>query len=249
MTVFWVGRYKRPIAERLARAAQAIAYNQTMEYSGPVATSAVVSAVVSPGDTVVVQFAGAGAAGVELRSGGGFSVCSVKHAAQCYKWSNDVNFFNVTARTGGTANEVLLAIPDAVLVLGGVGVVRYEWASLPCNWPALRMCGVYSKEAGLPAPPFMLPVGSLAVVLQPPSCLGHTALQQNPTAAAKGVVPPVAKGFAPAGAVPVQQRFTHPGAFLGATQLAHMRAQVNITGSPFHNALVKLEKWTWRNGQ
>lgn len=165
-------RYKRPIAERLALSARAVAYNESVYYTGPVAAAA----STSPDGTVTVTFDSASPAGLELRGAGGFSVCSMKNAALCYEWSNDVLFVNTTAKISSSPqnNEVVLTLSSddqkKMASLGGVGLVRYEWASLPCNWPALEDCAIYSKEGGLPAPPFMIGVGANSPI-SPPPCI------------------------------------------------------------------------------
>ena len=75
--------------------------------------------------TVTLEFVNVGPDGVTLKSGlNGFSVCGNKNAAQCYKYSNDIDFFNTTASKGEKSNEIILHIPAGVADVGGVGIVR-----------------------------------------------------------------------------------------------------------------------------
>ena len=119
-----------------------------LDLEGPVASSAEIAA---DGKSVVVTFNSVGGGGIDLRSEHGFSLCPAVHAwsaAECYKWGNSANFVNSTSVLGSAPNQVLLAIPPEVANNGGPAVVMYEWDPLPCNWPTLEGCGVYSKEAG-----------------------------------------------------------------------------------------------------
>jgi hypothetical protein len=165
-------RYKRPIAERLALSARGVAYSESVYFSGPVAAEVSTS---STDGTAIVTFNSSGVGGVDLRGPGGFSVCAVKNVALCYEWANDALFVDATATIGTSPlnNEVVLTLSPAdrqkIASLGGVGLVRYEWAALPCNWPTLEDCAIYSIEGGLPAPPFMLAVSGAAA--QPPPCI------------------------------------------------------------------------------
>ena len=123
-------------------------YSIKRELEGPVASSAEIAA---DGKSVVVTFDSVGEGGIDLRSEHGFSLCPAVHAwsaAECYKWGNGANFVNSTSTLGSAPNQVLLAIPSEVATNGGPVVVMYEWNALPCNWPSLEGCGVYSKEAG-----------------------------------------------------------------------------------------------------
>jgi hypothetical protein len=165
-------RYKRPIAERLALSARGVAYSESVYFSGPVAAEVSTS---STDGTAIVTFNSSGVGGVDLRGPGGFSVCAVKNVALCYEWANDALFVDATATIGTSPlnNEVVLTLSPAdrqkIASLGGVGLVRYAWAALPCNWPTLEDCAIYSIEGGLPAPPFMLAVSGAAA--QPPPCI------------------------------------------------------------------------------
>lgn len=255
-------RYKRPIAARLARSAAAVAYQESGVYfTGPVASTATAS---PDGTSVVVTFANPGAGGIDLRGPGGFSVCPVAKAALCWEWANDGLFHNATATIGAAPNEVVLSVPAGA---GPVGLVRYEWNALPCRWPALESCAVYSKEGGLPAPPFMIGVGATPG-LQPPPCLGP------PAPAARAVVLPSA-GEPPQPPQPHPshpprpphpprdalsgphrtpsdrsgRKFVHPGVLVGPKQLKFVREQVGVANSTFNLTLAKLQKYTWLNAR
>eukprot|EP01079_Euglenida_sp_SAG-EU17-18_P007446 gene7446-6979_t len=43
------------------------------------------------------------------------------------------------------------------------------------------------------------------------------------------------------------RKFVHPGVFLGSDQIAYMRQQAAIAGSPFNVTLGKALRWTWMN--
>lgn len=233
-------RYKRPICARLALAAEAVAYNETsVYYTGPVAAAAAPS---DDGKTLVVTFNSSGAGGILLRDGGGFSVCSVKHAALCWEWANDEYFANATATLGTEDNQIELAIPPDFE--GPVGVVRYEWKSLPCNWPALESCPVYSKENNLPAPPFMLGVGPSGP--QPPPCL-DTAFIPPQSTDDSSLLPSGGTDDSPPTAP--RSAFKHPGVFVNADQIAFIRKQVKIAGTPFNTTAEKVIKDTWLNSR
>eukprot|EP00040_Diaphanoeca_grandis_P022019 m.117790 g.117790 ORF g.117790 m.117790 type:complete len:536 (-) comp28606_c0_seq3:337-1944(-) len=149
-------RYKKPIAARLTLAARAVAYNENnVDYRGPVASSAITSA---DNKTITITFDYVnGTTGLALKHTTGFKVCSNKEAALCYRWANDEYFFNVTAKIGTNPNEIILSVPPGVEMAGGPRVIKYEFLALPCNWPTLEDCPVYSN--GLPSPPFMLYIG------------------------------------------------------------------------------------------
>jgi hypothetical protein len=274
-------RYKRPIAARLARSARAVAYNESgVYYTGPVAD---VATLATDGKSVTLKFKSVGAGGLNLRWPGGFSVCAVKQADQCFKWSNNANFYNVTAAMGSSLDELLLSLPPAaaakVAALGGVGIVRYEWNALPCRWPALESCAVYSREeVMLPAPPFMIGVGENSSQ-QPPPCIGDAAFSESRhdvLSTARAALSPLPEsgdadtpesGDADMPASPpppafnrfnsaledapasTPRRFVHPGVFVGAEQLAFMRAQVQLDGTVFNASLETLSKWTYMNGR
>jgi len=116
---------KRPVGERLALAARALAYGESLEYSGPVFAAATFE-----GAKAVVSFTHLGgglvAPGGTLR---GFELAGA-----------DGIFHPATARIVGETVEVIspaVAVPVAV---------RYGWANVPdCN---------LFNAAGLPASPF-----------------------------------------------------------------------------------------------
>ncbi len=116
---------KKPVGERLALAARALAYGETLEYSGPLFESLRID-----GPRAVVTFTHTGgglvARGGELK---GFTICGadgIFHAAQ--------------AKIAGKTIEVTSAEVSAPTA------VRYAWADVPE--------GNLYNSAGLPASPF-----------------------------------------------------------------------------------------------
>lgn len=164
-------RYKKPIADRAVLAARAIAYGETgLSYSGPVAQVGSAT-ILDDGKHLSLKFTATD--GLVLKNTAGFQFCSQKNAAECMQWSNSILFTNATSVSlGPTPGEIVLGIPPLIARGGGPpGLIRYAWSALPCNWPNLNDCAVYSK-GGLPAPPFMLFVGPESSAPSPlPPCL------------------------------------------------------------------------------
>ena len=123
---------KRPVGERLALAARALAYGERVEYSGPLAAKAVLA-----GGQVRVQFTHVGA-GLAAADGGelkGFMLAGA-----------DGKFVPADARTDGK----VIVVSSATVTQPRA--VRYGWLDGPPR-------NLINKE-GLPASPFQLAVES-----------------------------------------------------------------------------------------
>jgi sialate O-acetylesterase len=118
-------RKKEPVGARLALAAQAIAYQKPVEYSGPVYDS-----MKKAGDRIVVHFKHA-EGGLEVRGEQlqGFTIAGPDH-----------KFVNADAKIDG--DSVVVSSPE----VSDPSAVRFGWANYP-------VCNLWNK-AGLPATPF-----------------------------------------------------------------------------------------------
>ena len=116
---------KEPVGKRLALAARAIAYNEKIEYSGPLYQSAAIA-----GNRVTLTFTHVGK-GLVARDGPlkGFTIAGA-----------DGNFVPATAEIRG--NNVIVSSPD----LHEPKAVRYGWSNVPD-------VNLFNQE-GLPATPF-----------------------------------------------------------------------------------------------
>ena len=116
-----------------------------------------------------------------------------------------------------------------------------------------------SCTSRLPAPPFLLSVGSSSNSTQPPPCISLSAsvtsagVQQHAAAAAAVTTAATTAAAAPpllaarAGGNAPAPPFVHPGVFIGTKQLAYARAQAKIGGTPFNVTLAKAISNTYVN--
>lgn len=118
---------KKDVGERLALAAQKLAYNETLVYSGPTYQSATVN-----GNNIVVNFTNVGG-GLTTNDGEPLGDFAIAGSDKKFVWAN--------ARIDG--NTVVVSSDE----VPSPQYVRYAWADNPVH-PNL-----YNKE-GLPAPPF-----------------------------------------------------------------------------------------------
>ena len=118
---------KKPVGERLALAARAIAYGEKIEYSGPIFKS-----VKPKGSELIVSFDHADS-GLEARDGElkGFAVCGPDHK---FVWAK--------AEIDASGKKVIVSSPEVPKPVA----VRYGWADCP-------VVNLWNK-AGLPASPF-----------------------------------------------------------------------------------------------
>ncbi|MGQ9455092.1 MAG: sialate O-acetylesterase [Armatimonadota bacterium] len=116
---------KQPVGERLALAAQAIAYGERTDYKGPRLVS-----MMTRGDRAVLEFSDTGG-GLEARGGllTGFTIAG-----------EDRKFYNAQATIVG--NKVVVHSPEVLKPVA----VRYAWADAP-------IANLFGKN-GLPAGPF-----------------------------------------------------------------------------------------------
>jgi sialate O-acetylesterase len=118
-------RNKQDVGKRLGLAAQAIAYDQKLVYSGPVYKEMKID-----GDKAVLSFDHTGS-GLEVKGDKltGFAICG-----------EDKKFVWAEAKVDG--DKVVVSSPNVAKPTA----VRYAWANNP-------VCNLYNKE-GLPAVPF-----------------------------------------------------------------------------------------------
>ncbi len=118
---------KKPVGERLALAARAIAYGEKIEYFGPI-----YSHLKSHGNELIVSFDHA-ESGLEARDGElkGFAICGP-----------DKKFVWAKAEIDSTGKKVIVSSPEVPHPIA----VRYGWADCP-------VVNLWNK-AGLPASPF-----------------------------------------------------------------------------------------------
>lgn len=119
---------KRPVGERLALAARAVAYGEKIVYSGPIYRRMEVK-----GDKVILSFDHAGG-GLEARDGAlrGFAICGEDHR---FVWAN-------AEIEGKSADRIIVSSSSVTKPVA----VRYGWADCP-------VVNLWNKE-GLPASPF-----------------------------------------------------------------------------------------------
>lgn len=126
---------KKPVGERLAAAAEKIAYNENIVYSGPVFQSATIE-----GNKIIVTFTNTGS-GLIFKGASYISPLAGDATGAFYIAGDDKKFVTAIAKIEGntiivTSNEITAPT-----------YVRYAWADNPLH-PDL-----YNKE-GLPAVPF-----------------------------------------------------------------------------------------------
>jgi len=126
-------RYKQQVGARLALAGQAIAYEQAVYWTGPLAQSASLAT-----DSVTVVFCNEGAQGIQVKHGVGFEILQNGHWIETPVIQHQKNSVTVAAGANTTA-------------------VRYNFYQAACMPEVgIEMCAIYALEEGLPAPPFVL---------------------------------------------------------------------------------------------
>lgn len=139
---------KQDVGYRLALAGQAIAYGETDVYfSGPLVSNVMIS-VNSSGSTfwvAVVEYQSVGNQGIELRSTHGFQLyCVSSEDPEKAKFTDT----KIISTKLGFVVKLLGTCPPDYVAKG----LRYAWSAAPCEF---KQCAVYSKQNGLPSPPFL----------------------------------------------------------------------------------------------
>ncbi|CAF3486522.1 unnamed protein product [Rotaria socialis] len=134
-------RTKHDVGYRLSRAGLAVAYNQRVEFQGPIVSSV---SLASTSQTVNVTYSGV--ENIELRNPNGFEVC-----CQGAKCSDDTLWVpaTVSSKNGLT---ITLTVPSQCVALQLFGL-RYLWRETPCLF---KDAAIYSyTDPNLPSPPFI----------------------------------------------------------------------------------------------
>ncbi|CAF3836208.1 unnamed protein product [Adineta steineri] len=134
-------RTKHDVGYRLSRAGLAIAYNQPVEYQGPI-----VSNVVYASGSRTVNITYTGVQNIELRNPNGFEVC-----CQGSRCSDDSLWVPATVSAKNVLTITLIVSSSCVgQQLYGL---RYLWRETPCEF---KQAALYSfTDPNLPSPPYM----------------------------------------------------------------------------------------------
>ena len=134
-------RYKQDVAYRLSRSGLAIAYNQTVEFQGPIISNI---NYIDGYPTLNITYTAV--TDIELRNSNGFEVCC--RGQQC---QNDTIWIPATiSKKNGLTIEI--TIPDACVCQDLYGI-RYLWHETPCLF---KQAAVYSAtDSNLPSPPYI----------------------------------------------------------------------------------------------
>ena len=134
-------RTKHDVAYRLSRSGLAVAYNQTVEFQGPL-----LSNVVYTTGSKTVNITYTAVTNIELRNPNGFEVCC--QASQC---SDDQQW--VAATVAGKAGLTISLTVAPSCVGQQVAGIRYLWRETPCPF---KQAAIYSStDSNLPSPPFI----------------------------------------------------------------------------------------------
>ncbi len=134
-------RTKHDVGYRLSRAGLAVAYNQAIEFQGPI-----VSSIAYSGGIKTVNITYTSVKNIEVRNSAGFDVCC--HGSSCI---NDTLWVpaNITDKNALT---ITVAVPSACVGQQLTGI-RYLWHETPCPF---KKAAVYSaSDSNLPSPPFI----------------------------------------------------------------------------------------------
>lgn len=142
---------KRPVGQRLALAARAIAYHEKIEHSGPTFKSMRVE-----GNKAIVTFSHAGTGlatrgdGVNVAPGAKEQFAEAARKAAAARAASAVKGFAIAGKDGKFVWADAQIVGDTVVVsspsVAEPAVVRYAWENFP-------ICNLYSAE-GMPAVPF-----------------------------------------------------------------------------------------------
>ena len=139
-------RDKEDVGARLVLAAAAVAYNnETVYYTGPIATKTSVTGLSEGTVQAEVTFKNVPEA-IVLRSKYGFELGCVN--------ANDSQWLEGTITSMGIGSAASVSIEFPACPVGySMKQIRYDWRQDPC---VFKQCAVYSKE--LPSPPFIMDV-------------------------------------------------------------------------------------------
>ena len=134
-------RYKHDVGYRLSRSGLAVAYDQQVEFQGPIVQHV---AYTSGRQTVNITYTAV--SNIDLRNPNGFEVC-----CQGSKCSNDTLWVpsTISSKSGLT---VTLKVPSTCVGQQLYGF-RYLWRETPCPF---KQAAIYSStDPNLPSPPYL----------------------------------------------------------------------------------------------
>lgn len=134
-------RTKHDVGYRLSRSGLAVAYNQKIEFQGPI----VQNVTYSPGaNTINITYTAVSS--IELRSPNGFEICC--HGSNCSS-----NALWVSSAVS-SKSDLTITIPIAdTCVDKALYGLRYLWRETPCPF---KGAAIYSgTDANLPSPPYL----------------------------------------------------------------------------------------------
>jgi hypothetical protein len=134
-------RTKHDVGYRLSRAGLAVAYNQQVEFQGPIVSNVAYSTGIK---TINITYTSV--KNIEVRNPAGFEVC-----CQGSKCSDDTLWVpaNITDQNVLT---ITVTIPDACVGHQLAGL-RYLWHETPCPF---KQAAIYSAtDENLPSPPYI----------------------------------------------------------------------------------------------
>ncbi|UJR14163.1 hypothetical protein I4U23_001158 [Adineta vaga] len=134
-------RTKHDVGYRLSRSGLAVAYNQPVEYQGPI-----VSNVVYTTGSRTVNITYTGVQNIELRNPNGFEVCC--QGNRC----NVEGFWEAASISSKNALTITVTVSPSCVGQRLFGI-RYLWRETPCPF---KEAALYSyTDPNLPSPPYM----------------------------------------------------------------------------------------------
>ncbi len=134
-------RTKHDVGYRLSRSGLAVAYNQQVEFQGPI-----VSNVAYTNGSQTINITYTSVQNIELRNPNGFEVC-----CQGLKCGDDTLWLPAIV-SGKNALTITITVPNAC-VAQPIFALRYLWHETPCPF---KQAAIYSyTDANLPSPPYV----------------------------------------------------------------------------------------------
>jgi len=134
-------RYKHDVGYRLSRAGLAIAYDQKVEFLGPIVQNV---SYVTGGETIELTYGAV--SDIELRNSNFFEICWQGSAC-----SNDSSWVE-TPVAGKVGLKVTLTVHSQCVKKPIYGL-RYLWRETPCPF---KKAAIYSAtDPNLPSPPYL----------------------------------------------------------------------------------------------